>query len=149
MTARYLEDFEVGEAWTSDPFVLSEDDIVRFGREYDPQPMHTDIEAGRNGRFGSVIASGWQVAAMTMRMFVQAGGYGETPMVGLGIDELRWRKVVRAGDELRVVREVIEVRRSQSKPGFGVVRTRVEVRNTDGEVMMSFISAGQVPVRPS
>ncbi len=124
MTARYLEDFEVGEAWTSDPFVLSEDDIVRF-------------------------ASGWQVAAMTMRMFVQAGGYGDTPMVGLGIDELRWRKVVRAGDELRVVREVIEVRRSQSKPGFGVVRTRVEVRNTDGEVMMSFISAGQVPVRPS
>jgi acyl dehydratase len=148
MTTRYFEDFAVGETWTSDTFTLSEDDIVRFGREYDPQPMHTDPEAGRRGRFGSVIASGWQLAAMSMRMFVEAGGYGDTPMVGLGIDELRWRKVVRPGEELRVVREVIEVRLSRSKPGLGVVRTRVDIRNGDDEVMMSFISAGQVPVRP-
>lgn len=145
---RYFEDFEVGQSWESGSITLSEDEIIRFASEYDPQPMHTDPQAATQGRFGGLIASGWQVAAISMKLFVESGGYGETPMVGMGIDELRWRKPVRPGDRLRVVREVAELEKSERRPGFGIIRTRVSVRNQDEDTVMTMISLGQIPTRP-
>lgn len=148
MSARYFEDFRLGEAWESPPTPVPAEEIVAFGRAFDPQPMHTDAGRAAAGPFGSLVASGWHIAALSMRVFVQAGGYGATPMVGLGIDELRWRAPVRAGDTLTVRREVIELRRSESNPGQGIVRTRVTVRNQDGTVVMTLVSAGRVPAHP-
>lgn len=149
MNARYLEDIAVGETWTSPEVVLSEAEIVAFARANDPQPMHTDPAAAAQGRFGGLIASGWQVAALSMRLFVQSGGYGDTPVVGLGVDELRWKRPVRPGDRLHVVREVIEARPTASRPGYGIIRTLVTVVNQDGEAVMSMVSVGQVPARPA
>jgi acyl dehydratase len=146
-SARYFEDFQLGEAWESPPVTVSADEIVAFGRGFDPQPMHTDAERAAAGPFGTLVASGWHIAALSMREFVKAGGYGATPMVGLGIDELRWRAPVRAGDVLVVRREVAELRRSSSDPMQGIVRTRVTVRRQDGTVAMSLVSAGRVPAR--
>jgi acyl dehydratase len=144
---RYLEDFRVGERWQSRPVSLSEDEIIAFGRANDPQPMHVDPAHGAAGPFGSIIASGWQVAILSMRVFIEAGGYGDTPMLGMGIDELRWLKPVRPGDVLTVEREVVEVRRSESRPDRGTVRTRVVVRNEAGEPVLSLYSIGRIPAR--
>lgn len=146
-SARYFEDFQLGDAWESDPVTVSAEEIVAFGRGFDPQPMHTDADKAAAGPFGALVASGWHIAALSMREFVKAGGYGATPMVGLGIDELRWSAPVRAGDTLVVRREVAELRRSGSDPMQGIVRTRVTVRRQDGKVAMSLISAGRVPAR--
>jgi acyl dehydratase len=146
---RYLEDFQVGEQWQSKPFSLSADEIIAFARANDPQPMHTDPDHGAAGPFGSIIASGWQVASRAMTEFIRAGGYGKTPMLGIGIDELRWLKPVRPGDRLVVEREVVEITRSASRPERGTVRTRVVVRNEAGEPVLSLFSIGRVPARPS
>lgn len=145
---RYLQDFTIGETWTSPEVVLSQDDIIRYARENDPQPIHTDPEAAANGRFGTVIASGWQIAALSMRLFIESGGYGDTPVVGLGIENLRWRRPVRPGDRLQVTREVVGVEPSASRPEYGVIRTLVTMRNQDGETVMTLTSLGQVPARP-
>ena len=147
MATRYLEDIIIGETWTSPSVVLSEEEIVAFGKANDPQPIHTDPKAAASNRFGGLIASGWQVAALSMRLFVESGGYGDTPIVGLGIDELRWTRPVRPGDRLHTVREVIEARRSKSKPDFGIVRTRVTVVNQDGDTVLSMIANGQIRAR--
>jgi acyl dehydratase len=147
MATRYFEDFQIGETWESEPIAVSAEEIVAFGRSYDPQPMHTDVERSASGPFKGLVASGWHIAALSMRAYVQSGRYGDTPMVGLGIDELRWRAPVRAGDRIVVRREIFELRRSASSPTHGVVRTRVTVRNQDGTLVMSFISAGRVPTR--
>lgn len=147
MSARFFEDFQLGEAWESPPTTVFADEIVAFGRQFDPQPMHIDVEGAVAGPFGALVASGWHIAAISMREFVKAGGYGDTPVVGLGIDELRWRAPVRAGDTLVVRREVAELRRSDSNPMQGIVRTRVTVRKEDGTVVMSLVSAGRVPAR--
>src|SRR5690606_23117546 len=125
MGARFLEDIVVGETWTSREVIVTEEEIIAFGRANDPQPMHTDPELAAGGRFGGLIASGGQVATLSLRLFIEAGGYGETPVVALGIDELRWLRPVRPGDRLHVVREVIETRASRSKPHLGIIRTRV------------------------
>lgn len=144
---RYLEDFQIGERWTSAPTTLSEAEIIAFGQANDPQPMHTDPEAAKSSPFGGLVASGWQIAALSMRLFVQAGGYGKTPVVGMGIEELRWRKAVRPGDTLTVEREVVAVTRAESDDK-GTIRTRVNVRNQSDEVVMSLYTLGRVPARP-
>jgi len=144
---RYFEDFSLGETWTSRPVVLTEEDIVTYAKRYDPQPMHTDPQEAAAGRFGSVIASGWQIAALSMQLFVEAGGYGETPVVGLGIENLRWRRPVKPGDTLQVTRKVAELERHKTKAEFGIIRTEVTVTNQNGELVMSMASLGQVPCR--
>jgi len=147
MAAKYFEDFAVGYSWTSREVELTEAEIIAYARVNDPQPMHTDPVAAAAGRFGGLIASGWQVAALSMRLFIEAGGYGDSPVVGMGVDELRWKKPVRPGDRLHVVREIVDLR--LGRPGYGVIRTKVSVVNQDGEAVMTLISMGQVPTRPA
>lgn len=144
---KLFEDFTVGEVWVSEEEEITEAAIIEFARANDPQPMHTDPEAAAKGRFGTIIASGWMIAAFSLRKFIEAGGYGKTPNVGMGVDELRWTEVVRPGDRLHVVRELIEKRRSKSRPDRGMLRTKVSVRNQDGRDVMTLVSMGQVPAR--
>ncbi len=146
-TTRYFEDFQVGDLWSSPATLISAEEIMDFGRRYDPQPMHTDVERAAQGPFGGLIASGWHIAAVSVRVFVEAGGYGKTPVVGLGIDELRWQRPVKAGDTLTFTREVAELRRSASNPGHGIVRTRVTARNQHGESVMTLMTSGRVNAR--
>lgn len=144
---RLFEDFRVGEVWQSAPVAVSAEEIIAFGLANDPQPMHIDPAQAANGPFGTLVASGWQIAALSMRVFVQAGGYGKTPVVGMGIDELRWVKPVKAGDQLTVTREIIELRRSESNPMRGIIRTRVTVQNQAGDSVMTLVTTGRVPAR--
>jgi acyl dehydratase len=144
---RYFEDFKVGETWESPPTVVTAEEIIAFGREFDPQPMHTDAAKAVDGPFKALVASGWHVTAISWREFHRAGGYGSTPVVGLGVDELRWHRPVKAGDAVTVRREVFELRRSASNPAYGIVRTRVSVRNQSDEIVMTLLTAGRVPSR--
>jgi len=143
----FLEDLQVGDRWTGGPIVMSEEAIVRFAKDYDPQPMHTDPVAAAAGRFGGLIASGWHVASLVMREFVENNPFGDTPLLGLRIDALQWLKPVRPGDVLTIDREILSVERSRSKPDRGVIKMRMTVTNQDGEVAMSFENLIQMPAR--
>lgn len=127
---------------------MTEADIIRFASEYDPQPMHIDAAAAASGRFGGIIASGWHVASVVMRDFVETAPFGSTPLLGLKIDDLQWRVPVRPGDLLSITREVVDIARSRSKPDRGVLTMRMTVTNQEGAVVMSFINLIQMPVRP-
>ena len=144
----YLDDLRLGDATQSGPIVVEEADVIAFGRAYDPQPMHTDAEAAAEGPFGGLIASGWHIAALVMREFVLARPWGATPLVGMGVDELRWLRPVRPGDVLSVRREVVEITRSATKPR-GVVKSRAEVTNQDGVLVMTMTTLASMPVRPA
>ena len=144
---RVYEDFSVGEAWESPVVKVTAEEIMAFGRDFDPQPMHVDPALAAQGPLGALVASGWHVAAISWREFHRAGGYGTTQVVGLGVDELRWHRPVRAGDEIVVRREVVELRPSASNPSHGIVRTRVSVCLKSGETAMTLMTAGRVPTR--
>ena len=146
---KYLEDLTVGDSWAGGPIVMHEDDIIAFGRAYDPQLFHTDPEAAKAGPFGSLIASGWHVAAVIMRQLVDSKPFGSTPLVGMGVDELRWLHPVRPGDCLMVKREITSLKRSRSKPDRGVMQIATTVTNQDGVSVMRFLTLAQVPSRPA
>lgn len=147
MADRYLDDLTVGEAWTGQPFTLTQAEILDFARLYDPQPMHVDPEAAQAGRFGGVIASGWHVAARVMREYVDTAPFGATPMLGMRIDELVWLKPVRPGDALTVTREIVAVTPSRSRLDRGTIRTFTTVANQHGETVLTFFNLIQMPAR--
>ncbi len=88
--------------------------IVSYGKEFDPQTFHVDPVAAAEGPFGGLIASGWQTAALTMRLLVENYLSAEASLGGAGPDEIRWPYPVRPGDTLRVRATVVESGRSLS-----------------------------------
>lgn len=148
MSKRYLEDLELGERWTSPLVTITAEDIIEFGRRYDPQPFHTDAGAA-DGPFGGLVASGWQLASLAMRLSVEARLYGELPVVGVGVDELRWFLPVRPGDVLVAERELVEITLLPAKPKRGIVKGKIELKNQRGELVMRMYGLSSVPKRPS
>src|ERR1041385_7422802 len=134
MNERYFEDLKVGDRFKSETYKVSEEQIISFAREFDPQPFHLDRQIGNKTMFGGLIASGWHTAAITMRLFVRALNFAEGA-IGLGVDELRWPNAVKPGDELQVEVEIIDLRESRSKPSHGVVRLRYVTTDQRGEIV--------------
>jgi acyl dehydratase len=144
----YLEDFVPGSVHEFGPAMVDEAEIIEFARRYDPQPIHTDPEWARTGPFGGLIASGWHTAAIAMRLLVDQYLPTAASLASPGIDELRWLRPVRPGDELRVRVTVIETRPSRSKPDRGLLRSRIEVLEPDGSAVMTMIGMNIVRRRP-
>jgi acyl dehydratase len=105
--AEYYEDVAIGDTVETGSYVVDEDEIVEFGRKYDPQPMHTDPEAAAGSMFGGLVASGWHTGALTMRLLVEDYFESTRALGAIGIDELRFPAPVRPGDELSVSSEVV------------------------------------------
>jgi acyl dehydratase len=133
----YFEDFSAGQTFQLGAHEFTADNIVAFAREYDPQPMHVDPERARLGPYGGLIASGWHTAGVYMRLLVD-GLIGKTESLGSpGLDSLRWLRPVRPGDVLSARITILETRASESRPERGIVRSRGEMVNQDGEIVMS------------
>ena len=131
-----FDDFQAGQVLRFGPQTISEAEIVAFARDYDPQWFHTDPERAKNGRWNGLIASGWQTCCMAMRLVVEGALRGSESFGSPGLDYLKWLAPVRAGDALRVVCDVIEVRRSERQPTLGIVRWRWRVVNQgDADVL--------------
>ncbi|MET4896555.1 MaoC family dehydratase [Sphingomonadaceae bacterium jetA1] len=135
----WLEDIEVGATERFGHYVVERDEVIAFARRYDPQPFHLSDEAAAETHFGRLSASGWHTASMTMAMIVaHYRDIGFQSLGSPGVDELRWLKPVYPGDTLSCETEVVEARRSASRPEMGLVTSLLTVRNQDGAAVMRF-----------
>lgn len=134
---RHFEDYRPGFEAVYGTAVVTETEVLEFGRRFDPQDLHADKDKAAHGPFGGLIASGWHTAGLMMRLYVEHYLSNVASLASPGVDELRWLKPVRPGDELHIRVRVLEANRSRSKPDRGMVRTRVETLNQNGEVVMS------------
>ena len=134
MSQRYLEDFAVGQVFAADEeYEITPERIHAFAAEYDPQPIHLDQAVAEREMFGGIIASGWHSLSVTMRLVVHSDVFGGAPVVGVGVDNLRYLEPVRPGDRLRAQAEVIEVRPSRSHSDRGYLTLRVTTTRQDGD----------------
>jgi acyl dehydratase len=141
------EDLAVGKPYVFGHKVVTRDEIVAFGRAFDPQPMHTDEEAAKASPVGGLCASGWHTCAMMMRMLVD-GLFGEVVSLGSpGVDEVRWRRPVRPGDALSMRYTVQEKRVLASRPNVGLSKALVEAVDANGEVPASWLTNQLTRVR--
>jgi acyl dehydratase len=145
---RYFDDYLPGATYDCGSVSVSEDEIISFARQFDPQPFHVDPAAAARGPFGGLIASGWHTAALVMRQLVDHYLPEEASLGSPGLDEMRWPDPVRPGDTLRVRASVIEARRSLSRPDRGIMKTAIEAMNQDGRTVMRATAINFLRVRP-
>ena len=133
---RWFEDYVPGTVHDLGSVVVDEQEVVAFARQFDPQPFHLDQERAEKSAFGGLVASGWHTACMVMRLMVDHYLSEVSSEGSPGIDELRWLRPVRPGDQLLVSITILDARRSRSRPERGVVRSQIETLNQDGQVVM-------------
>jgi acyl dehydratase len=143
----YLDDLHVGQRFAAGPLSVTAPEIVRFAREFDPQPFHLDDEAAKATLFEGLAASGWHTASLTMHMLTDGGIPIATGVIGIG-GEIAWPKPVRPGDTLRVESEVLAIAPSRSKPNQAIVTIRSTTANQHGETVQVLTAKIIVFARP-
>ena len=134
---RYFEDYIAGSVHEYGSIAVEQEEIVSFAKRFDPQVFHTEPESAAKTIYGGLIASGWHTCGLMMRLFADHFLSKVASLGSPGIDELRWNKPVRPGDELSIRVTVLETKRSRSKPDRGIVHSLIEVMNQDRDVAMS------------
>ncbi len=146
-----FEDITIGDVSEFGSHTFTAAAIKRFARSYDPQPFHLDEAAAADGLFGALTASGWHTTAVMMKLIAAAGAtdgedgarLGPSP----GFDDLSWLRPVFAGDTLTYRATVIGKRASRSRPGWGVVSSRFEAHNQNGEQVLELTGHDRVERR--
>jgi acyl dehydratase len=119
-----FDDFTPGRVFELGRTVVDRDEMVAFARRFDPQPFHVDERAGASSMFGRLAASGWFTAGLWMRAYVDAVLARAAGLGSPGGEDIAWPAPVFAGDELRASMEVVDARRSRTRPGLGLVTVR-------------------------
>lgn len=147
---RHFEDFTEGQVIELGTIpVLSEDEIIAFARQYDPQPFHIDPVAAKDTIYGGLIASGWQTALLTMRLMVDELLSDTAAQGSPGVENIRFLKPVRAGDRLRGRYTVLVAEPSARKPTRGKILGRTELLDEAGDVVYSMDGWTLIGRRPS
>lgn len=135
----FFEDLAVGDEWTSDGYEVTQDEIIEFAEQYDPQWFHTDPErAAEESIYESLIAAGFHTAAISTRLFVDCFLSDTATLGGKGIDKLRWHEPVRPGDRLSIHAEIID--REPETDSRGLADIQIETANQDSDVVFSMIA---------
>ena len=146
---RHYEDLRVGEIVDLGRTSVSKEMIVTFAREFDPFPFHLDEAAANASLLGGLASSGWQTAALSLRMLGDAFLNTIASMGGLGFSDLKWKKPVMVGDTISGTATIAELRRSRSHPERGIVTLDLDIRNQRGEPVMSMRLANLIEARDS
>lgn len=134
---RFFEDYKAGRVYEFGPITVTEEDIIDFARQFDPQDFHIERARAAKGPFGGIIASGWHSIGIAMRLYVDHYLSHVASLGSPGVDEVRWPNPVRPDDTLRIRVTILEARPSRSKPDRGIVRALVEAINQKDELVLS------------
>jgi acyl dehydratase len=149
MQTLFLEDFAPGQVHEVGPRAVTAAEIVEFARDYDPQPCHLDEAAAAQGPHGELVASAWQVGALAWRMVVDGVLRTAASLGSPGLERIEWSLPVRAGDLLTLRSTVKAVMPSRLRPDVGVVASRYELFNQDGDLVYAVDGAGLIRRRPA
>src|SRR6202048_5254285 len=147
LSEQYLEDFVVGQTFGSGRLCIDGERALAFAAEFDPQPFHLDEAAARRPLSGGLPASGGHTTAVTMRLLIEGELHPAGGFVGVGLDECRWPRPARPGDELRVECEGLDVRPSKSRAEQRLIKIRTTTLNQDDEAVLVHVLNLVVPRR--
>src|SRR5262249_6014002 len=85
--SHYFEDLAPGQTFEAPARTITEDAAIDFAAEWDPQPFHTDKQAGQSSLFGKLAASGMHTLLLSFRMCVATGAFTPTGLAGLELEK--------------------------------------------------------------
>ena len=129
-------EFEAGQIIDAGSVTVSEQQIIDFAKEFDPQWFHTDPVRAKAGRWNGLIASGWHTCSLAMRLLADNVLTGSESFASPGLTNLRWKNPVRPGDTLHLRLHVNNARRARSHSMLGVVQWKWQMNNQDGDSVL-------------
>ena len=139
MRGMYWEEWEIGAEFESPARTVTEADIVMFaGLSGDYNPLHVNEEYCKTTIFGTRIAHGPLVYAITAGLLFQLHLYDDTLIAFLGFENLKFTGPVKPGDTIHAKVKVLE-KRETSRPDRGVMKRELRVFNQRGEVVQEAI----------
>ena len=132
----FLEDFTTGDVFETGSRTITAEDITVFADVTgDQNPLHTDPQFAATTPFGEVIAHGLLGLGVLTGLFEDLGIFRGTALAFLGISDWSFRRPILAGDTVRARMTVLDVRRSRSDSGRGILTRRYELLGADGGVV--------------
>ncbi|MFC7391408.1 MaoC/PaaZ C-terminal domain-containing protein [Scopulibacillus cellulosilyticus] len=131
MFAKYLEQYEIGETWTSKGRTITEADLVNFSSfSGDWFPLHTDKEYAAKTSFKQRIAHGMSVLSIATGLILLEPGIVEA---FYGMDHVRFTNPTFIGDTLHLEMSVCNIQEKDN--GKGIVSTEMEIKKQTGETV--------------
>lgn len=121
--ARYLDDLEVGDTFTTKGRTITEADIVAFASlTWDTYPLHVDSEWASKTIFGERIAHGMLVLSYAAGLIPMQPG----PIVAFyGMEKVRFFAPTKIGDTIRVHVELKEKEERDETMGLATFHQQV------------------------
>lgn len=129
-----FEQFSEGQSFQTERIHVTKEDIIRFGKENDPQYLHIDEEAANEGPFEGLIASGFHTLSVVWVDWVQQNVLGRDCLGGIGMNHMSWRNPVRPEDVVEGTFTVLKKRTLGSERGVLTIGIRV-VNQKEEEVL--------------
>lgn len=122
MAGLYFEQFVPGQVFVHEirRTVTDMDNILFSSLTYNPAPIHIDHTYAATTEFGKPLMNSLFTLGLVIGLSVQDTTFGTT-VGNLGMSETVFPKPVFAGDTLRAVTKVLELRASKSRPTQGIV----------------------------
>lgn len=92
--------------------------MILCGLQVDPQYMHVDEEKANKGRFNGIIASGTQTLAISFKLWIEEGLYGDAVIAGTEMNHITFIKPVFPDDELHTIVEVLDKQPKRNELGI-------------------------------
>lgn len=146
---KYFEDFEVGVSHVSEQdYEITRDEIIEFAGNWDPMPFHLDEVVASQTYVGELFASSIHTFAIGVKLAHTIKHEEVATVAGLGWDDVRFHHPVCVGDRLRVRSQIDSKRASNSRPGHGILTSKIEVFNQEEVTVASYKLSSLVLMRP-
>jgi acyl dehydratase len=136
----YHEDLQIGRPYISASKSVTPEEIIAFGRAWDPQPMHVDAEAAKATIAGGLCASGYHICVIMMRLVCDAVLNRVASLGSPGVDEVKWLKPLKPGDVVRCSYRIEEKRVLRSRPDVGASKVLVELIDAKDAVVANWVT---------
>lgn len=150
MAGLYFEEFSVGREIRHEirRTVTEADNVWFCAATYNPAQIHIDADYCARTEFGKPLVNSVFTLGLVIGLSVQDTTMGTT-VANLGMTEVKFPAPVFAGDTLRAVTTVLELRDSRSRPGQGIVTFRHEGFNQRNELVAVCIRQALMHRRPA
>ena len=133
-----FDEFEIGAVYELQARTITEADVATFaGLSGDFNPLHTDAEFAKTTQFGERIVHGMLTVAVSTGMSNWTGLF-EGTTIALMEQNIKYKAVVKFGDTVHLVMEVIE-KQETSRPERGIVRFAARMLNQHDELVVDMV----------
>jgi itaconyl-CoA hydratase len=144
---RYFEDFEPGDIYEHRPGrTITEADNIQFSLlTMNSHPLHCDAAYAAKSEFGRLVVNSGLTLAIVLGMSVN--DVSAKAIANLGWKEINLTTPVFCGDTLTAESEVLDKRRSRSRPNQGIVTVKTRAFNQDHVQVLEFVRSALIPTR--